>query len=369
MRLLVALYPGLVSPAKLVDIATVMSRATRETDRLYRYGGDEFAALLPGADRVVAHEVADRIRRAVAERTGVGSRRHGPAVSISVGVACYPSDGRTKAELVAIADRALYLVKPDRGAHESGVADPYLRALDDTALALLDRTDQDGLLATLLSRAAALLGAPHAWIDLLDTDGKHFVLRVGTGAFADLHGTDMSASEGMAGLRNLAVVGLPLVAMCDSRDLGGVVDSKNLGRTTMILYDRYPGGLGYSQRGFERIDQLPDTPTLKESGIDVEVTNWRGVVAPPGISDDRRQGLQDIVEQMTETDSWQETLEREGWTPVVKLGEEYDEVDITTSPELMSRYGEEIPVTFVDGTQHDYWRVDPARLRSALRAV
>lgn len=75
----------------------------------------------------------------------------------------------------------------------------------------------------------------------------------------------------------------------------------------------------------ERIEQLPDTPTLKESGIDVEVTNWRGVVAPPGLSDDQRQGLQDIVEQMTETDSWQETLEREGWTPVVKLGEEYDE--------------------------------------------
>lgn len=75
----------------------------------------------------------------------------------------------------------------------------------------------------------------------------------------------------------------------------------------------------------ERIDQLPDTPTLKESGIDVEVTNWRGVVAPPGISDDERQGLQDIVEEMTRTDSWQETLEREGWTPVVKLGKEYDE--------------------------------------------
>ncbi|HET8785085.1 MAG TPA: EAL domain-containing protein, partial [Candidatus Limnocylindrales bacterium] len=195
--------------ALLVDIATVMSRATRETDRLYRYGGDEFAALLPGADRVVAHEVADRIRRAVAERTGAGSRRHGPAVSISAGVACYPADGRTKDELVATADRALYLVKPDRGVFDSGVADPYLRALDDTALALLDRTDQDGLLATLLSRAAALLGAPHAWIDLLDTDGKRFILRVGIGAFADLQGTDMSASEGMAG--EIVRTGQPLV--------------------------------------------------------------------------------------------------------------------------------------------------------------
>jgi glutaredoxin len=51
-----------------------------------------------------------------------------------------------------------------------------------------------------------------------------------------------------------------------------------------------------------------------------------------------------------------------------ELGEAYDEVDITTSADLMSRFGEEIPVTFVDGTQHDFWRVDPDRLRSALRA-
>jgi glutaredoxin len=48
------------------------------------------------------------------------------------------------------------------------------------------------------------------------------------------------------------------------------------------------------------------------------------------------------------------------------LGETYDEVDITGSQELMKRFGEEIPVTFVDGTQHDFWRVDPARLRAAL---
>jgi DEAD/DEAH box helicase domain-containing protein len=61
--------------------------------------------------------------------------------------------------------------------------------------------------------------------------------------------------EGLAGLRNLALVALPLVAMCDSRDLGGVVDSKNLGSSTLILYDRYPGGLGYCERGFEHLDR------------------------------------------------------------------------------------------------------------------
>ena len=48
-----------------------------------------------------------------------------------------------------------------------------------------------------------------------------------------------------------------------------------------------------------------------------------------------------------------------------ELGEEYAEVDITTDADLLARYGEEIPVTLVDGRQHDFWRVDPARLGRA----
>ena len=54
-----------------------------------------------------------------------------------------------------------------------------------------------------------------------------------------------------------------------------------------------------------------------------------------------------------------------------ELGETFDEVDITAGPEaaeLTRLFGEEIPVTFVDGRQHDFWRVDGARLRSALRS-
>jgi DEAD/DEAH box helicase domain-containing protein len=73
---------------------------------------------------------------------------------------------------------------------------------------------------------------------------------------AELKAAGLRASEGIVGLRNLAVVALPFVAMCDSRDLGGVVNSHNTGRPTMILYDRYPGGLGYSEKGFARIEQL-----------------------------------------------------------------------------------------------------------------
>lgn len=73
---------------------------------------------------------------------------------------------------------------------------------------------------------------------------------------AGLKTAGLRASEGLMGLRNLVVVALPFVAMCDSRDLGGVVNSHNTGRPTMIVYDRYPGGLGYSEKGFARIFDL-----------------------------------------------------------------------------------------------------------------
>jgi len=46
-----------------------------------------------------------------------------------------------------------------------------------------------------------------------------------------------------------------------------------------------------------------------------------------------------------------------GWT----------EVSVLDDPELMNRYAEQIPVTLVDGRQHDYWRVDERRLRAALK--
>ena len=49
-----------------------------------------------------------------------------------------------------------------------------------------------------------------------------------------------------------------------------------------------------------------------------------------------------------------------------ETGDEYVEIDIDSDPELLERFGEEIPVTFVDGRQHDFWRVDETRLRTAL---
>ncbi len=48
-------------------------------------------------------------------------------------------------------------------------------------------------------------------------------------------------------------------------------------------------------------------------------------------------------------------------------GEHYQARDVDLDPALRRRYGNEVPVTFVDGEQHDFWRVDAERLRAALR--
>lgn len=48
------------------------------------------------------------------------------------------------------------------------------------------------------------------------------------------------------------------------------------------------------------------------------------------------------------------------------LGEAYEVVDVDDDPSLREQYSDQVPVTLVDGARHDFWRVDEARLRSAL---
>lgn len=49
-----------------------------------------------------------------------------------------------------------------------------------------------------------------------------------------------------------------------------------------------------------------------------------------------------------------------------ETGDTWTSVDITGDDDLVRRFTDQVPVTFVDGAQHDFWRVDPARLREAL---
>jgi DEAD/DEAH box helicase domain-containing protein len=61
--------------------------------------------------------------------------------------------------------------------------------------------------------------------------------------------------EAMMGVRNLMLAALPTLSMCDRRDISGMVDSSNLGQPVIFVYDRYTGGMGYAQTGYELVEE------------------------------------------------------------------------------------------------------------------
>ncbi|MGN6611310.1 MAG: Bug family tripartite tricarboxylate transporter substrate binding protein [Angustibacter sp.] len=66
-----------------------------------------------------------------------------------------------------------------------------------------------------------------------------------------------------------------------------------------------------------------DAPTLKESGFDVELTNWRGVVAPKGISADTKKRLVTLVTEMHDSPGWKDALTKNGWQDTFLAGDEF----------------------------------------------
>jgi len=75
-------------------------------------------------------------------------------------------------------------------------------------------------------------------------------------AMAAVRSAGRNPVEGLVGIRNVAISVLPLFAMCDRRDIGGIVDSSNTGAPTVFLYDRYEGGLGFVERGYGLVEEL-----------------------------------------------------------------------------------------------------------------
>ncbi|MFD5571845.1 Bug family tripartite tricarboxylate transporter substrate binding protein [Streptomyces cadmiisoli] len=74
--------------------------------------------------------------------------------------------------------------------------------------------------------------------------------------------------------------------------------------------------------GPERVDGL-DAPTLREAGYDVNFTNWRGIVAPPGLSDIERDKLVRLFEELHDSPQWRASLEQNGWDDAFLTGEEF----------------------------------------------
>src|SRR5664279_6249750 len=100
----------------LAWVAEELRSTLRASDVPARYGGDEFAIILPDTDREAAWQAAQRILGALAERAFRSPDRSPVSIGCSIGVAAYPVDGRTAQDLIARADAAMYRVKGAGGA-------------------------------------------------------------------------------------------------------------------------------------------------------------------------------------------------------------------------------------------------------------
>jgi len=108
-------YGHLVGSRSLVRLAKILRNHSRAIDTAARYGGDEFALVLPEAPRDIASRVAARIRERLA------TEAENPTLSVSSGIAAYPEDGDTPEKLLGAADRALYRMK-HRGSAMNSIA-------------------------------------------------------------------------------------------------------------------------------------------------------------------------------------------------------------------------------------------------------
>jgi putative tricarboxylic transport membrane protein len=66
-----------------------------------------------------------------------------------------------------------------------------------------------------------------------------------------------------------------------------------------------------------------DAPTITESGIDVVLSNWRGIVGPPGLSEEDTAAVIGLLDQLHDSEGWQQALEANGWTDYYLSGEGY----------------------------------------------
>ncbi|MFQ5926072.1 MAG: diguanylate cyclase [Terriglobia bacterium] len=104
-------YGHLVGSKLLREIADLLRSSLRLIDYAFRYGGDEFVVLLPQTDKENASIVARRLRARLIQHEFLNEEGLNLRLTASIGLATYPTDAKSKAELIRLADEAMYLVK------------------------------------------------------------------------------------------------------------------------------------------------------------------------------------------------------------------------------------------------------------------
>jgi diguanylate cyclase (GGDEF)-like protein/putative nucleotidyltransferase with HDIG domain len=145
-------YGHLAGDELLRQIGIIMKNSLREADRAFRYGGDEFAILLPQTPMDAALRVAERIRQQTFAKIEIGS----VPISISLGLASWPTDGVVTNDILASADAALYQAKR-LGGNRSICSSINLKNDSRSAINIGNKENQDsGALSTIFALAATV---------------------------------------------------------------------------------------------------------------------------------------------------------------------------------------------------------------------
>jgi diguanylate cyclase (GGDEF)-like protein len=143
-------YGHLAGDELLRQVGIIMSNAIRESDRAFRYGGDEFAILLPQTTIEAATKVAERIRQQTYAMMEIGTK----PISVSLGLASWPADGVVANDIIAAADVALYQAKRAGGNRTQCSVIKFNSAAKDAARS--NETHDSNALSAIFAMAATV---------------------------------------------------------------------------------------------------------------------------------------------------------------------------------------------------------------------
>ncbi len=182
--------------AILRAVARTLESSLRKTDILFRYGGDEFAIILPGTDAHAAKAIVERLR---STWSSVGWARYGAQerpLSFSAGIAQFPDDAETADTLVFLADTALF-----RSKREGGQKSTLVSELGEASARFLDVATQDqvyALAATVDARDPLTYGHSKRVATIAEMMGK--AIGIGREELARLHAAGLLHDIGKVGI-------------------------------------------------------------------------------------------------------------------------------------------------------------------------